>query len=211
MIRSCEYCGASFNVRPAVVARGQGRFCSKSCANAARTVYPKTAVCRHCGDTFTYNSSSSGRYCSQSCYHSAKAARWVERQCEMCGKTFSVRESSLQKGDTARYCSSQCKKRGYVGEATFPWKTDGGWPDGWNQIKIAVLERDSYTCQACGCREDPAGRALSVHHIAPRKEGDHSLDNLVTLCNRSHRLVHTGDLVCPPPSKDSLSRPTPEE
>lgn len=36
MIRPCEQCGADVHTRPSMVARGQGRFCSRKCRNQAR-------------------------------------------------------------------------------------------------------------------------------------------------------------------------------
>ncbi|RLI83571.1 hypothetical protein DRP04_01050 [Archaeoglobales archaeon] len=55
-----------------------------------------------------------------------------------------------------------------------------------------VLERDCFTCQNCGKKDDPKkysewGKSenaiLEIHHIIPRKDGGKSeIDNLITLC-----------------------------
>ena len=48
----------------------------------------------------------------------------------------------------------------------------------------AILNRDDETCQICGTRSN-----LHVHHIVFRSQGgtdDH--DNLITLCEKDHRL-----------------------
>jgi len=50
-------------------------------------------------------------------------------------------------------------------------------------LRIATLMRDGYTCQECGkkdCR-------LEAHHIVPRRlKGSDSIGNLITLCDKCH-------------------------
>ncbi len=50
-------------------------------------------------------------------------------------------------------------------------------------LRIATLMRDNYTCQECGkkdCR-------LEAHHIVPRRlHGANIINNLITLCNKCH-------------------------
>ena len=50
-------------------------------------------------------------------------------------------------------------------------------------LRIATLMRDNYTCQECGkknCR-------LEAHHIVPRRlKGSDSIGNLITLCDKCH-------------------------
>jgi hypothetical protein len=55
--------------------------------------------------------------------------------------------------------------------------------------RMGVLERDSYTCQACGIR----GVFMHCHHIKPWLkyiELRYEVDNGVTLCRECHELVH---------------------
>ena len=57
----------------------------------------------------------------------------------------------------------------------------------WN-VREYVLWRDGHTCQWCkGKSKDPA---LNVHHIESRKTGGDSPDNLITLCETCHDLIH---------------------
>jgi hypothetical protein len=57
----------------------------------------------------------------------------------------------------------------------------------WN-VREYVLARDRHTCQWCqGQSKDPI---LNVHHIESRKTGGDSPDNLITLCERCHDLIH---------------------
>ena len=56
----------------------------------------------------------------------------------------------------------------------------------------AALERDNYTCQHCGSKDD-----LQVHHIdgkgttTPKEHRNHVLENLLTLCRGCHTRVHS--------------------
>ncbi len=57
----------------------------------------------------------------------------------------------------------------------------------WN-VREYVLARDSHRCQWCqGISQD---RILNVHHIESRKTGGDSPDNLITLCETCHDLIH---------------------
>jgi len=57
----------------------------------------------------------------------------------------------------------------------------------WNEREY-VLFRDDHCCQWCqGKSKDPI---LNVHHIEPRKTGGDSPDNLITLCETCHDLIH---------------------
>ena len=50
-------------------------------------------------------------------------------------------------------------------------------------LRIATLMRDNYTCQECGKRDC----MLEAHHIVPRRlKGSNSIGNLITLCNTCH-------------------------
>lgn len=56
----------------------------------------------------------------------------------------------------------------------------------WRFSRTSCLQRDSYTCQACGGTTE-----LQVHHWTPyRFCFDNSLDNLVTLCRGCHQDLH---------------------
>jgi hypothetical protein len=57
----------------------------------------------------------------------------------------------------------------------------------WN-VREYVLARDGHLCQFClGKSKD---RILNVHHIESRKTGGDSPDNLITLCETCHDLIH---------------------
>ncbi len=57
----------------------------------------------------------------------------------------------------------------------------------WN-VREYVLFRDGHCCQWCqGASKD---KILNVHHIESRKTGGDSPDNLLTLCETCHDLIH---------------------
>lgn len=70
------------------------------------------------------------------------------------------------------------------------WK--GGiaeYGNGWNtKISITVKKRDGNKCKLCGSK-----KSLKAHHIDFTKT-NHSLNNLITLCNSCHQKVHNGKL-----------------
>jgi len=50
-------------------------------------------------------------------------------------------------------------------------------------LRIATLMRDNYTCQECGKQNC----MLEAHHIVPRRlKGSNSIGNLITLCTKCH-------------------------
>src|SRR6516162_4909973 len=56
----------------------------------------------------------------------------------------------------------------------------------YRQLCQSVLERDSWRCQNCGTMQN-----LQVHHKQLRSRlGDDSEENLITLCNDCHGLMH---------------------
>jgi 5-methylcytosine-specific restriction endonuclease McrA len=60
-------------------------------------------------------------------------------------------------------------------------------------MRRAVLRRDGGKCRVPGCRH---AVFTDVHHLALRSEdGEHSLDNLVTLCSAHHYASHHGKLI----------------
>ena len=58
--------------------------------------------------------------------------------------------------------------------------------------RLAILERDNYTCKGCG-HKGPNGYRLDcvqVHHIVSRADnGSNDPSNLITLCVRCHKKI----------------------
>lgn len=57
----------------------------------------------------------------------------------------------------------------------------------WN-VREYVLFRDAHCCQ--WCKGKSKDKILNVHHIESRKTGGDSPDNLITLCESCHDLIH---------------------
>lgn len=63
--------------------------------------------------------------------------------------------------------------------------------------RINILERDKYQCRSCGKKEG----ILDIHHIdgngsgKKKLEKNNSLDNLVTLCRRCHKIAEMAILM----------------
>ncbi|GLV54441.1 hypothetical protein KDH_12880 [Dictyobacter sp. S3.2.2.5] len=57
----------------------------------------------------------------------------------------------------------------------------------WN-VREYVLFRDGHICQ--WCQRKSKDHVLNVHHIESRKTGGNSPDNLITLCESCHDLIH---------------------
>ena len=59
--------------------------------------------------------------------------------------------------------------------------------------------RDFYSCQKCGWNREllPPGdprKLLELHHIVAHiKKGENTTENLITLCNVCHDLIHKDD------------------
>ncbi len=54
-----------------------------------------------------------------------------------------------------------------------------------------TLARDGHRCRTPGCS---ATHFLELHHVIPRERGgSNKLENLLTLCSRCHRFLHTRD------------------
>lgn len=65
-------------------------------------------------------------------------------------------------------------------------------PDNWEEIRVAVLKRDDFTCTICGISADPnRNTVLDVDHIVPRSRGGADTgSNLRTLCMTCHEARH---------------------
>jgi 5-methylcytosine-specific restriction endonuclease McrA len=54
------------------------------------------------------------------------------------------------------------------------------------RLRLEVLQRDGWRCQLCG-----SSKALQAHHKNFRSQlGDDSEQNLITLCDGCHKLMH---------------------
>lgn len=78
--RVCAKCGGAFLARPDQVARGDARFCSKSCAGRAQA-RPVMVICRWCEGSFGMQPQwlrrGRGHFCCRACDYAWRAANRV--------------------------------------------------------------------------------------------------------------------------------------
>lgn len=76
------------------------------------------------------------------------------------------------------------------------WKggvADWDYSDDWKRIAKSIRDRDKWTCQHCGEQRKRWGVNLHVHHIDGNKLNNNP-NNLISLCAKCHRRVHSGDI-----------------
>ena len=66
-----------------------------------------------------------------------------------------------------------------------------------------VLHQDGYICQCCGTHDNNI--KLHVHHIESRQTGGNAPNNLITLCEHCHKVLHEGKIELPKCRKRSKS------
>jgi len=116
--------------------------------------------------------------------------------CLYCGKSFllplSRRDGRIGKNgqpQDRKYCSNEC--RWLASRKPDELKTDKVLLKQWS---LAVLERDNYTCQDCGCQKK---RLLQAHHKISKEDNPaltYDTDNGKTLCVYCHAKSHDAHL-----------------
>lgn len=190
-IRQCAHCGSDFEWKSSNP--GQ-KYCSKECSsNATKSKLPKKEIiqeihqCAICGSDFTWFSNKSNqKYCSDECRKIAAKA-----QIKSYNKSNTIDEDELVIKASVELKVTELINRAGVGK-TFNGQMIDYWDIGNipEAIKTAVLSRDKHRCQVC-----MRDYGLHIHHIIKRRNGgDHSLENLVTLCSSCHRHIETCDI-----------------
>ena len=118
--------------------------------------------------------------------------------CCHCGKEFERPPSHIHNPDFL-VCSDACR----CAEMSIRFReyNNSQWRggrythrgNGWEKTKTLIKTRDEYKCRICGITEEETlnehGFSLEVHHKVPyRITKDNDPDNLVTVCNKCHRL-----------------------
>lgn len=79
--RTCETCGSAFYRKASIVAKGQGRFCSRLCIYSGKGRIPWN--CEHCNTVFlTWQYAlkiGQGRFCSKPCGNAHRTRSAIER------------------------------------------------------------------------------------------------------------------------------------
>lgn len=172
--------------------------------------------CKVCGNQFQKKHPKHlGLYCSRKC--SGMARRKTELKiivkCDYCGKMMERYASQMKNHFTGQsrkwfLCSQECVSRwrkGKFSKVNHPNYIGGKRVDEYRgrqwrtTTRSAILDRDNYTCKACGIsyREKPG--YLDVDHVIPfRTFSDDSVanryDNLQLLCKRCHTKKTNNDV-----------------
>jgi ribosomal protein L31 len=135
---TCQECGKDFEVIPAKIQSGRGKYCSISCRRLAflkQRMNKEKGKCLNCGKEFEKFPSEVKRGIGKFCNHKCQAAYYkgknnpsykdrIVKKCQECGKEIRVLECVIKKGG-GKYCSKQCadkaKSRLYSGENSPGW------------------------------------------------------------------------------------------
>jgi hypothetical protein len=209
VIVTCQVCGKERELPPSSVKRGEGKFCSKTCAGVAKTrSHTVEVTCDTCGKVFVnancFVVKYKTHYCSVRCQRAAQRKEalktYVVVTCVNCGLTINIQQSQVKWG-MGKYCSNKCKRE-YWSKGHSPSYKDGRTSNpGYNASmkhrrrarKLAVggsytikeweelVERCGHKCLMCG-RPDTEVK-LTVDHILPiSKGGSNCIENLQPLC-----------------------------
>lgn len=186
----CQRCGAPFEWTSK---KSNQIFCSEKCRtdqwvekNRA-DVAEEIRKCAVCKKKFIWVSSKSNqKYCSAECRHIAqlnmvksagktKKERLLDEIDEFVSEIVTI---IINKGkENGENINGRLIDYWYIGDIS-------------ESTRENVLKRDNHQCRICS-----RGTNLHLHHIIKRcMGGNHSEDNLITLCASCHRHIETGDI-----------------
>lgn len=195
MILVCRHCKNEFSVRP--YRKDTAKYCSLVCCRAAKRDAMKKSICINCGSQVIrpHHPQRSYQFCSHRCanrFNQPLQAQSVV-SCKNCGKEVVVWRYQLNPHNSNRsakqFCSNQCAGRFRDAGRTslaFRLRTSKRYAE-W---RLAVFERDNFTCQECGQR----GGKLNADHImrfADYPSLRFDVSNGRTLCVACHLLTET--------------------
>jgi endogenous inhibitor of DNA gyrase (YacG/DUF329 family) len=194
----CDVCGKPIYI-PQSRFSYKNHFCSASCYGKWRSMFIKAEThpqfkslkinCPVCGKSFYVQpwrlKRSRDICCSKECIKLLYRFKFKGENNPFYGK----RHTSETKEKLSRT---------HQGSNTWNWK--GGvsfryWmgrDSKWKKLRLKILKRDNFTCQACGSKNN-----LDVHHKIPfRISHDNSESNLITLCHNCHiKIERTWDKI----------------
>lgn len=108
---------------------------------------------------------------------------------EFCKKILPISKIVLE---VSQFDTALMKNPALIDEKVKHWGYQKGFNYEYASRREAVLHRDNYTCQCCGKKHV----RLEVHHIIFRSKGGTDDErNLITLCEKCHKMIHDGILV----------------
>lgn len=215
----CSYCKKIIIRKRCDIQKFTDLFCNRECntlfKREVKLPGPQrdriTLICTECQKPFeVIKSRKNAKYCDRNCLGKANGRRAKEKlskqvlvECSYCKNQFNKKPSVVK---TLNFCTANCMATYYSENQLFSGENSGTWSGGkinyygpnWLAQRRTARERDDYTCQRCGITEFQNGQELSVHHIIPFSMLDNyltanELDNLLSVCEPCHRIIHSGD------------------
>jgi len=149
--------------------------------------------CPVCGKEF--NAVGAAKYCSKDCRMIAKISRDGRRKTDICPNCL---KEFIVSSNRQIFCSKECwtiANRDKIRAKTYKAVMKYHDKKYFNGNREIVLERDGHKCMRCDSTEN-----IGVHHIDKTGKKDnpnHSLDNLITLCNNCHSQEHVEEKKLP--------------
>lgn len=162
-------------------------------------------ICKQCHSPFYVyesaieKSNASGNFCCRKCYNEYQKTLTGEKNnhytrikynCPNCNKEFDALPSKIKTYKNI-FCCRKCKNdymKNYIsGEKNCNWK--GGtsrYRGNFDEVKKANFSGKQY-CAICGI-----SNGIHIHHIIPyRLTQDNSVDNLIPLCRKHHKIIES--------------------
>lgn len=142
---------------------------SKTCIeNQIRVQYNNEKnSCKICGETIKWNQT----FCSTNCAAEFKKVPIVSENCEFCGEPFYTKINSKNS-----FCSRDCYDL---------FRKDKKLENK-NNYRDKIRNKYSNQCIICNSFD-----SLRIHHIDTNHRNN-SEDNLILLCEKCHRMIHSG-------------------
>ena len=200
MKTTCAICNKEFNIRPAKVK--VANYCSHTCYWESKKKQVEVN-CLYCSAELSrkvgvVEAQGENHFCNIECrslYRQGENhpnwADYPKRDCVVCGNEIRHR---LARFETAKYCSRKCKSDAMAGENSRWWK-GGVWQYPRNfglKTKKEIKSRDGWKCRVCD-KAPSNPKSLHVHHIDKNKQNN-NYNNLITLCAKCHREIHTNKI-----------------
>ena len=201
---TCCYCGTDFERIISEVDKQLRRghvdvYCSKVCSQAHHAIKHRRR-CLVCGKPTPKKTM---KYCSKKCKASRRKKELSKKVCGFCSTVF--QPISSRAAYFSRTCANKAHSIRMRGSGNPHYKTGTSYATWFREMRIVILERDRFTCVACG-----SSKKLVIHHVnhVPMQNEAH---NLITLCSTCH-MVHHKSKVSPFPwlKKLALWRPMTE-
>ena len=201
----CANCNKEFTRAYSNIKKNtKNSFCSINCKKEFWAKNRVKRICLQCEKEFVIPKSvisgktnSSANFCCRSCYNEYqkslvgernKSYKRIAKECPNCGKELKVIPAKAKEYKN-NFCSIQCKNEymyNYIGgEQNCNWKGERpSYRGDFEHIKTLYF-KETKKCAVCGTHQK-----IHIHHIIPYKlTQDNSLDNLIPLCARHHRII----------------------